>query len=296
MDSSDKTRKANRQTFLDAITHRYSNVILWLGFHEMPVKKKRVRDGGLSWRSSDTFTSVTELESVCSSAVFLWHHKETQCFVHRSQRPWSRRNRRGSSGCPTRWSSSSRPCPLRAESKASAAKRRERRTDTDSPRRWPQAGATKWTWDLWASTAKFLPPRLHFAASRPKQRLCLQSRSCHMEETSAEKETTWLVFIYFCSFLKDIFFWQEIVFCVCMSVRLRRAEELCRTVRANGEIDLLSILWENSSEAEIENYLTLRKRTSCGTAVSTVQFHKLYFCTCTFEDYQLQVKYPLTIL
>lgn len=80
-----------------------------------------------------------------------------------------------------------------------------------------------------------------------------------MEGTSAEEEKTRLVFIYFCSFPKDIFFWQEIVFCVCMSVRLRCAEELCRTARANGEIDLSSILRESSSEAEIEIYLTLQE-------------------------------------
>lgn len=48
---------------------------------------------------------------------------------------------------------------------------------------------------------------------------------------------------------------------MCMSVRLRRAEELCGTVRANGERDVFSILWEkkHSSEAEIEIYLTLRE-------------------------------------
>lgn len=44
-----------------------------------------------------------------------------------------------------------------------------------------------------------------------------------------------------------------------MSVRLQRAEELCRTARANGELDLFCVLWENSSEAEIEIYLTLQE-------------------------------------
>lgn len=91
-------------------------------------------------------------------------------------------------------------------------------------------------------------------------------------------ETTWLVFIYFCSFLKDIFCWQEIAFCVCMSVR---AEELCRTVRANGEIDLFSILWKNSSEAEIEIYLTLQEANlmwdgSVGSQIPQTLFLYLY--------------------
>lgn len=44
-----------------------------------------------------------------------------------------------------------------------------------------------------------------------------------------------------------------------MSVRVQRAEELRRTASANGELDLFSVLWENSSEAEIEIYLTLRE-------------------------------------
>lgn len=215
-----------------------------------------------------------------TGAVFLWHYKESKCFVHRSRRPWSRRNRPGSSGCPTRWSSSSLPWPLRAESKAAAG-----------PQDWhwlptkvtAGAGSANRTWELWSSTAEFLPWWHHLTASRPKQRLCLQSWSCHMEGRAAEKEPTWLVFIYFCSLLRETFFWQEMVFCVCMSVRLQRAEELCRTVKANGEVDLFSILWENSSEAEIEIYLTLREANlmwdgSVGSQIPQTLFLYLYIC------------------
>lgn len=73
------------------------------------------------------------------------------------------------------------------------------------------------------------------------------------------------------------------VFCVCMSVRLQRAEELCRTVKANGEVDLFSILWENSSEAEIEIYLTLREANlmwdgSVGSQIPQTLFLYLYIC------------------
>lgn len=40
------SKEANRQIFLDVITDRNADVILWLVFREVPLKKKRVRDGG----------------------------------------------------------------------------------------------------------------------------------------------------------------------------------------------------------------------------------------------------------
>lgn len=50
--------------------------------------------------------------------------------MHRSQQPWIRMNRQGSRGWPTKWSSSSLPCPLKAESDYYWEKVRERERTT----------------------------------------------------------------------------------------------------------------------------------------------------------------------
>ena len=55
-----------------------------------------------------------------------WYLTTVFFSLYRSQRPWSWMNRRGSRGWPTRWSSSSLPCPSRAESDRYSKRERER--------------------------------------------------------------------------------------------------------------------------------------------------------------------------
>lgn len=158
----------------------------------------------------------------------------------RSRQPWSRRNRRGSSGCPTRWSSSSRPCLLRAESNPLLCWEREREresererenhgTGTDYPKRSP--GELQ-PWSRPETSVYPQPNSFHDGTTQPPadQNKGSASRAdlTWKEHQQRRKKHGLYLFIY----LKDISFWQETVFCVCMSVRLRCAEELCRTARA----------------------------------------------------------------
>lgn len=72
------------------------------------------------------------------------------------------------------------------ELRATLCCKRERETGPQYWHRLPNkvtagAGTMNRTWDLCVSTAQLLPWWHHFAASRPKQRLCIQSWSFHME-------------------------------------------------------------------------------------------------------------------
>lgn len=77
------------------------------------------------------------------------------------------------------------------------------------------------------------------------------------------------------------------------------------TVRANGETDFILCSVRNSHlivkwrfiiitimKEEEEKKKKQKSRSRVGRLSSQIRFLKFYFCTCTFEYYQLQLKYP----
>lgn len=77
-----------------------------------------------------------------------------------------------------------------------------------------------------------------------------------------------------------------------MSVCLCRAGEDCRRAKNKKRRNRFIHSVRNTSECEMEIRKKKRRRRADLMLDSAFRFLRFYFCTCTFEYYQLQSKYP----
>lgn len=272
LDPSDKTR---RQTFPDDITGRNTDVTLSLVFRETLLKEKRVRaevypEGHHCFCAQ--ITAALELEEQARKQRL--SYKVEQLISAMSFESWERSLCCEEAGPPgltrTPW-----PQPPR---------------ELEAP---PGPGNSEHP----------QPNSFHHGSTEPpadqmKELQSLQSRSRpHGRNMSREGSNT--ACIYLLLFLPEGRFLlaRNSILCVheCAFATCWRTPQDSESKRRQRFI-LQSVEKKLIRGWNRDLFNVAGSKPGVGRQCLAVQFHKLYFCTCTFEDYQLQVKYPLTIL